>query len=181
MEKSEFEQHFRCFKDDTGNSIGKGSLDTAFNEAEYHSFNSGMPMEVICSKWKAYIDECIANKTPDKYIKSMESFIKAGDYKKDYGASLRQLQPSFLDKYPKKKPVKEEEHPLFKFLKEQPDGPFTLDDPPEAIEKFKQFIKVNKLKLFQEPYQIVIKETDTGFIKISLWGTTYPMDALELK
>lgn len=166
MNKEQFIKFFQCFTDAAGNSIGKGNLDKAFIEAEYKSFQDQIPMEAICQKWKMYIDECIANKTPDKFIKTMESFIKSGDYKTDYGASLKSKQSSFMDKY-KTKP--KEANPLVQYVIDMEEGQFSMneEDGEKERKEFLDMLQKNKLKFFQE-YHFVIKEEGKDFIKIIL-------------
>ena len=167
MEKTEFEKYFKCFEDELGNPTGRGNMDDAFIAAQYEESQKGVPMETICQKWKKYIDQCVADKTPDKYIKTMINFINHGTYNNDYGGSLKGKQSSFLDKYKKPRPVE----PLSKQNKritsiiecQEGDLGFDLDD---------EWIKIltNNRQMFFSEYNFVIKQNkETGvFTKINL-------------
>ena len=176
MTKEEFKVHFECFTDEFGNKVGRGNLDNAYTCAEYAISTSGTTFETICSKWDAYIKQCIANKTADQYIKTMESFIDKKGYEGSYGGSLKQLQPSFLDKY---KPADKSLHDQVKLniekIKEhicnQPEGDFSQspDDTEQDKDNLLKAIKEGNPQWCNAHNSFVIKRNKDGsFTKIML-------------
>lgn len=53
---------------------------------------------LIEKKWEEYIKKCFTDGTAEKYIKSLESFIKNKDYNVNFSPSANKGS-SFLDKY----------------------------------------------------------------------------------
>jgi len=169
MEKIEFEKYFKCFQDAEGNPCGRGNLDDTFIAAEYAVSSNGTTMEKICTSWMKYIDTCIADKTPDKYIKSMINFINQGAYNNEYGGSLKGKQASFMDQYdlPKKKPVQEISELKAKRLKavvHLPEGPIDFD----PDEEWKEIFLNNKQYYFEQGFVIKHDKEKGTFTKINL-------------
>ena len=80
----------------------KGNPESAFQMLKYHvikelTFNkNNVTIDLIASKWKEYLKKCSDEETDDKYVKSLESFIKSKDYNINFNPKLGQ---SFIDKY----------------------------------------------------------------------------------
>ena len=168
MEKDTFLTYFRCFDDGAGNSVGKGSEEGTWIALQYEESTKSVPAEYVCSQWKKYIDNCIAEKTPDKFIMTMENFIAKGKYNDSFGATLKSKQGSFLDKY-KTQPEDSTKSKIVNYLIGLPEGELLMEfENPVQQNDFVRIVKGNNI-VFVEKYSfIIIQKSVTEFIKQTL-------------
>lgn len=170
MEKSEFLTYFNCFDDGSGNAVGKGIADGAFIALQYEESTKNIPAGFICSQWKKYIDNCIEEKTPDRFIMSMESFISKARYNENFGATLKSKQSSFLDKYDKYKNHNDGgKSSVLNYLLNVGEGPFGVHfDNEEQRKTFMRELKNNNPVFAEKNEFIIIPEPEDQFRKIKL-------------
>lgn len=166
MNKETFlKDYFEIFTDENGNSVGRGSSENAWIALEYEQSVKSIPIEFICSKWKAYIDDCIQNKVQDRYIMGFENFISKGKYNESFGGSLKTKQISFLDKY---KTSTEDvfKTRMIKYILELPEGDFGIEfDNSEQQNKFVNLIKSNNCDFVDRKGFVIIQLTENEFSK----------------
>ena len=49
--------------------------------------------DIIIERWKQYIAQCISKNTEDKYIKTLESWLKAEDFNNTYKKTSAKKSP----------------------------------------------------------------------------------------
>lgn len=166
MDKETFLTYFRIFTDENNQPVGKGDENGAWIALQYEESVVGASPELVCSRWKQYIEKCIEDKTPDRYVMTFESFIAKGKYKESFGASLKAKQSSFLDKYKDKpKPVENNTVKIVKYLVELPEGKLLMEfETKEQQNEFVGIIEQNNL-LFAAQGFIVLQTSERIFEK----------------
>lgn len=88
------------------NILPKGNPANAYENLKFHIaskltfLGKDVTWDMIKEQWGKYINKCKADNQPEKFIKSMDSFIQACDYNNNFdGAGTA---TSWLDKWSKK-------------------------------------------------------------------------------
>lgn len=104
--KDDFKKYWNIFP--------KGNPERAYFEAIYHTktqhtfFGDKVTWYLIMTKWEQYIKKCREDDVEEKYIKTMESFIKSKDYQNEYDLSPKKKM-DFIDRL-KTTPPKDDEY-----------------------------------------------------------------------
>lgn len=99
LDEVDYEEFKKIFKE-----FPKGNPANTFNELRYHVayvitfFGDPVTKDMIYKAWRGYLSQCLEEERENRYIKSMESFIKAKDYQNEQPEDLKE---SWLDKLKK--------------------------------------------------------------------------------